>query len=41
VGWIADRWGWGAVFGVMVACCLLTMLFSALTLGHRADSAAR
>jgi MFS transporter, OPA family, glycerol-3-phosphate transporter len=41
VGWIADRWGWGGVFTTMVACCLLTILFSALTLGHRAESAAR
>jgi len=41
VGWIADRWGWGGVFGTMVACCLLTMLCSALTLGHRAQSAGR
>jgi MFS transporter, OPA family, glycerol-3-phosphate transporter len=41
VGWIADRWGWGGVFGTMVACCLLTMLCSALTLGHRAQSARR
>ena len=32
VGWIADRWGWGGVFGTMAACCLLTILFSALTL---------
>src|SRR2546422_2639121 len=37
VGWIADRWGWGSVFGTMTACCVLTMLFSALTLGHRAQ----
>jgi len=41
VGWIADHWGWGGVFGTMVACCLLTMLCSALTLGHRAQSARR
>ncbi len=41
VGWIADRWGWGGVFLTMVACCLLTIFFSALTLGHRAHSAAR
>jgi OPA family glycerol-3-phosphate transporter-like MFS transporter len=32
VGWIADKWGWQAVFGTMVACCLLTIAFSALTL---------
>src|SRR5580700_10601111 len=41
IGWVADRWGWGAVFAIMVACCLLTILFSALTLGHRVESAAR
>jgi OPA family glycerol-3-phosphate transporter-like MFS transporter len=41
VGWIADRWGWGGVFSTMVACCLLTMAFSALTLGHRAESQGR
>jgi len=41
VGWIADHWGWGAVFATMVACCVLTMLFAALTLGHKAESAER
>jgi MFS transporter, OPA family, glycerol-3-phosphate transporter len=41
IGWVADRWGWGAVFGIMAGCCVLTIFFSALTLGHRADSAAR
>jgi OPA family glycerol-3-phosphate transporter-like MFS transporter len=41
VGWIADRWGWGGVFGTMVACCILTMLCSALTLGHRTQSVSR
>ena len=41
VGWIADRFGWRAVFATMVACCLLTILFSAFTLGHKAHSAAR
>jgi OPA family glycerol-3-phosphate transporter-like MFS transporter len=41
VGWIADHWGWGGVFATMVACCLLTMLCSALTLGHRAQSVRR
>jgi OPA family glycerol-3-phosphate transporter-like MFS transporter len=41
VGWIADNWGWGGVFTTMVACCLLTILFSAFTLGHRAESASR
>jgi MFS transporter, OPA family, glycerol-3-phosphate transporter len=41
VGWIADRFGWGGVFGTMVGCCLLTIFFSALTLGHRVQSASR
>jgi OPA family glycerol-3-phosphate transporter-like MFS transporter len=41
VGWIADRWGWGGVFKTMVACCLLTIFFSALTLGHKARSEER
>ena len=35
VGWIADRFGWNGVFVTMVACCVLTMVFSALTLGER------
>ncbi|MSU51660.1 MAG: MFS transporter, partial [Opitutus sp.] len=35
VGWIADRWGWGGVFGTMIACCVLTMVFSAMTLGYK------
>ncbi len=38
VGWIADRWGWGGVFGTMLVCCLLTIFFSALTLGHKTVS---
>jgi OPA family glycerol-3-phosphate transporter-like MFS transporter len=38
VGWIADRWGWTGVFATMVACCLLTIAFSAMTLGHRAST---
>jgi OPA family glycerol-3-phosphate transporter-like MFS transporter len=41
VGWIADHWGWNGVFMTMVACCILTIVFSAMTLGHRATSAAR
>jgi len=41
VGWIADRWGWSGVFATMVVCCLMTMLCSALTLGHRAHSTPR
>jgi OPA family glycerol-3-phosphate transporter-like MFS transporter len=38
VGWVADRWGWDGVFTTMVACCLLTIFFSAMTLGHRPES---
>jgi OPA family glycerol-3-phosphate transporter-like MFS transporter len=41
VGWISEHFGWRAVFATMVACCLLTILFSAFTLGHRAQSGAR
>jgi len=41
VGWIADHWGWNGVFATMIVCCLLTMVFSALTLGHRAESNAQ
>jgi len=41
VGWIADKWDWSGVFLTMVACCILTIVFSALTLGHRAESEAR
>ncbi|MDQ3487430.1 MAG: phosphoglycerate transporter protein PgtP [Acidobacteriota bacterium] len=41
VGWIADNWGWNGVFITMVACCVLTIVFSAFTLGHRSTSAAR
>ena len=35
VGWIADHWGWNGVFMTMVACCVLTIAFTALTLGDR------
>ncbi len=38
VGWIVDHWGWNWVFIVMGACSVLTMAFSALTLGHKAES---
>ncbi len=38
VGWIADKWGWGGVFGTMIGCCVLTMVFSAMTLGHQTTS---
>jgi OPA family glycerol-3-phosphate transporter-like MFS transporter len=41
VGWIADNWGWNGVFITMVACCVLTIAFSALTLAHRAESESR
>ncbi|MBS0366849.1 MAG: MFS transporter [Proteobacteria bacterium] len=41
VGWIADHWGWGGVFITMMACCVLTIFFSALTLGHHAGSSTR
>ena len=41
VGWIADHRGWGGVFTTMVGCCLLTIFFSALTLGHQAQSEER
>jgi OPA family glycerol-3-phosphate transporter-like MFS transporter len=41
VGWIADHWGWNGVFITMVACCVLTIAFSAMTLGHRAVSHGR
>jgi OPA family glycerol-3-phosphate transporter-like MFS transporter len=41
VGWIADHWGWGGVILTMGVCCVLTMIFSAMTLGHRAHSAER
>lgn len=40
VGWIADTWGWGGVFGTMIVCCILTMIFSAMTLSHRTTSSA-
>ena len=41
VGWIADNWDWNGVFITMIACCVLTIVFSAMTLGHRATSAGR
>jgi OPA family glycerol-3-phosphate transporter-like MFS transporter len=40
VGWIADHWGWTGVFTTMVVCCVLTIAFSALTLGHKTTSGA-
>jgi OPA family glycerol-3-phosphate transporter-like MFS transporter len=41
VGWIADHWDWGGVILTMCVCAVLTMVFSALTLGHRAHSGER
>ncbi|MBI5767387.1 MAG: MFS transporter [Verrucomicrobia bacterium] len=41
VGWIWDHWGTTAVFVTMIGCCVLTMAFSALTLGHRTTSNGR
>jgi OPA family glycerol-3-phosphate transporter-like MFS transporter len=41
VGWIADHWGWSGVFITMLACCVLAIFFSALTLGHQVQSAGR
>ena len=38
VGWLADNWGWSGVIIAMLICAVLTMVFSALTLGHRAES---
>lgn len=41
VGWIADHWSWHGVFLTMIACCVLTIFFSALTLGHKVVSETR
>jgi OPA family glycerol-3-phosphate transporter-like MFS transporter len=41
VGWIADNWGWNGVFMTMVVCCVLTIVFSAMTLRHSVESASR
>ena len=41
VGWIADHWGWNGVFVTMVACCVLAIGFSAMTLGHTVTSGGR
>ncbi len=41
VGWIADHWGWSGVFVAMVVCCVLTMAFVAMTLGHTTTSGQR
>jgi OPA family glycerol-3-phosphate transporter-like MFS transporter len=41
VGWIADHWGWSGVFVTMIVCCILTIVFSAMTLGHTVESGKR
>jgi len=41
VGWIADHWGWSGVFVAMIVCCILTIGFSAMTLGHTVESGER
>jgi OPA family glycerol-3-phosphate transporter-like MFS transporter len=41
VGWIADHWGWSGVFVTMIVCCILTIVFSAMTLGHTVESGTR
>jgi OPA family glycerol-3-phosphate transporter-like MFS transporter len=41
VGWIADHWGWNGVFITMVACCVLTIAFTALTLGDKRTESGR
>lgn len=38
VGWIADHYDWSGVFTTMIGCCLLTIFFSALTLGHKSTT---
>ncbi len=38
VGWIADHWNWSGVIVTMCVCAVLAMVFSAMTLGHRATS---
>lgn len=41
VGWIADKWGWNGVFGTMIVCCVLAMVFSAMTLRHTTTSSTK
>ena len=41
VGWITDAWGWNGVFITMVAGCVLTIAFSAMTLGYTATRSTR
>ena len=38
VGWIVDHFDWSGVIVTMGLCAVLTMVFSAFTLGHRAHS---
>ncbi|MFM7320490.1 MAG: MFS transporter [Armatimonadota bacterium] len=38
VGWIADKFGWNGVFATMAVCCVLTIVFSALTLRGRKET---
>ncbi len=40
VGWIAEKFGWNGVFLTMIACCVLAIGFSALTLGRRSAPSA-
>ncbi len=37
VGWLVDHWGWNWAFIIMGLSSLLTIVFSAMTLGHRAE----
>jgi OPA family glycerol-3-phosphate transporter-like MFS transporter len=40
VGWIVDHFDWSGVIIAMCICAVLTMVFSAFTLGHRTGSTA-
>ena len=31
VGYLADHFGWGAAFGLLVGCCVVTALLFAIT----------
>lgn len=35
VGWLEEQWGWGAVYATMAACCILTIVFCALTMRRK------
>jgi OPA family glycerol-3-phosphate transporter-like MFS transporter len=41
VGWIADHFNWSGVIVTMCICSVLTMVFSAFTLRHQAESHSR